>query len=148
MSGFPTQLPWRRFASLLRDLGYRPLKSHQGSVRQFFNPRAAQTWSHSTSLIRATHCTKQPCTTLYGSSSSAQRQKKQFGLFGLDHLLQVLGAGSHSPATRRSRGSSRGIGGVKSDDRSGGTCSLSIFFPEGVSDNYGVGLVVEFRTRP
>ena len=38
MSGFPTQLPWRRFACLLRDLGYRPLKSHRGSVRQFFNP--------------------------------------------------------------------------------------------------------------
>src|ERR1039458_8441684 len=44
MSEFPTQLPWRRFACLLRDLGYRPLKSHRGSARQFFNPRrAAQT---------------------------------------------------------------------------------------------------------
>ena len=38
MSGFPTQLPWRRFAWLLRDLGYCPLKSYRGSVRQFFNP--------------------------------------------------------------------------------------------------------------
>jgi len=38
MSGFPTQLPWRRFVCLLRDLGYRPLKSHRGSVRHFFNP--------------------------------------------------------------------------------------------------------------
>jgi hypothetical protein len=37
MSVFPTQLPWRCFVSLLRDLGYRPLKSHRGSVRQFFN---------------------------------------------------------------------------------------------------------------
>jgi predicted RNA binding protein YcfA (HicA-like mRNA interferase family) len=38
MSGFPMQLAWRRFVGLLRDLGYRPLKSHRGSVRQFFNP--------------------------------------------------------------------------------------------------------------
>ena len=38
MSGFPTQLLWRRFAWLLRDLGYCPLKSYRGSVRQFFNP--------------------------------------------------------------------------------------------------------------
>lgn len=38
MSGFPTQLPWRRFVQLLRNLGYRPLKSHRGSVRQFINP--------------------------------------------------------------------------------------------------------------
>ncbi len=38
MSGFPTQLPWRRFAWLLLDLGYCPLKSYRGSVRQFFNP--------------------------------------------------------------------------------------------------------------
>jgi hypothetical protein len=39
MSGFPTQLPWRRFLGLLRDLGYRPLKSYRGSVRQFSKPR-------------------------------------------------------------------------------------------------------------
>lgn len=38
MSGFPMQLAWRRFVGLLRDLAYRPLKSHRGSVRQFFNP--------------------------------------------------------------------------------------------------------------
>ena len=38
MSGFPTQLSWRRFACLLRDLGYRPLKSHRRSMRQFFGP--------------------------------------------------------------------------------------------------------------
>ncbi len=38
MSGFPTQLSWRRFVYLLRDLGYRPLESHRGSVRRFFNP--------------------------------------------------------------------------------------------------------------
>lgn len=38
MSGFPMQLASRRFVRLLRDLGYRPLKSHRGSVRQFFNP--------------------------------------------------------------------------------------------------------------
>ena len=38
MRGFPTQLPWRRFVQLLRNLGYRPLKARRGSVRQFFNP--------------------------------------------------------------------------------------------------------------
>lgn len=38
MSEFPTQLPWRRFACLLRDLGYRSLKWHRGSLRQFFSP--------------------------------------------------------------------------------------------------------------
>jgi hypothetical protein len=38
MSGFPTQLPWRRFVQLLCNLGYRPLKSHRGSLRQFINP--------------------------------------------------------------------------------------------------------------
>ena len=37
MSAIPPQLPWRRFVCLLRDLGYRPLKSHRGSVRQFSN---------------------------------------------------------------------------------------------------------------
>jgi len=72
MSGFPAQLPWRRFARLLRDLGYRPLKSHRGSVRQFFNPTRSHTWSHSTSLTRATPCTKRPCATLFARSSSAR----------------------------------------------------------------------------
>ena len=38
MSAIPPQLPWRRFVCLLRDLGYRPLKSRRGSVRQFFCP--------------------------------------------------------------------------------------------------------------
>jgi len=38
MSAIPSQLPWRRFVGLLRDLGYRPLKSHRGSLRQFFCP--------------------------------------------------------------------------------------------------------------
>ena len=36
MSEIPPQLPWRRFVSVLRDLGYRPLKSRRGSLRQFF----------------------------------------------------------------------------------------------------------------
>ena len=73
MSGFPTQLPWRRFACLLRDLGYRPLKSHRGSGRQFFNPtRRPNLVSFHEPHPGATHCTKQPCTTLYGSSSSAR----------------------------------------------------------------------------
>jgi len=36
MSAIPPQLPWRRFVCVLRDLGYRPLKSHRGSLRQFF----------------------------------------------------------------------------------------------------------------
>ena len=38
MSAIPPQLPWRRFVCLLRDLGYRPLKSGRGSLRQFFCP--------------------------------------------------------------------------------------------------------------
>jgi len=38
VSGFPTQFHWRRFVCLLRDLGYRPLKSNRGSLRHFFNP--------------------------------------------------------------------------------------------------------------
>ena len=38
MSAIPPQLPWRRFVCLLRDLGYRPLKSHRGSLGQFFCP--------------------------------------------------------------------------------------------------------------
>ena len=38
MSAIPPQLPWRCFVCLLRDLGYRPLKSHRGSLRQFFCP--------------------------------------------------------------------------------------------------------------
>jgi hypothetical protein len=38
MSAIPTELPWRRFVCVLRDLGYRPLKSHRGSLRQFFSP--------------------------------------------------------------------------------------------------------------
>ena len=39
MSAIPSQLPWRRFVCVLRDLGYRPLKSHRGSLRQFFCPK-------------------------------------------------------------------------------------------------------------
>lgn len=38
MSAIPPQLPWRRFVCVLRDLGYRPLKSHRGSLRQFLCP--------------------------------------------------------------------------------------------------------------
>ncbi len=38
MSVLPTQLAWRRFVCLLRDLGYHPLTSRRGSLRQFFSP--------------------------------------------------------------------------------------------------------------
>ena len=38
MSAIPTQVPWRRFVCILRDLGYRPLKARRGSLRQFFSP--------------------------------------------------------------------------------------------------------------
>ncbi len=38
MSAIPTQPPWRRFVWVLRDLGYRPLKSRGRSLRQFFCP--------------------------------------------------------------------------------------------------------------
>jgi hypothetical protein len=73
MSGFPMQLAWRRFVGLFRDLGYRPLKSHRGSVRQFFNPtRSPNLVSFYESLTRATHCTKRPCTTLFVSSNSVR----------------------------------------------------------------------------
>jgi len=34
MSALPTQLPWRRFVSLLRDVGYHPLRPHRGTLRQ------------------------------------------------------------------------------------------------------------------
>ena len=37
MAAIPTQLPWTRFVSVLRDLGYRQLKSRRGSLRQFFS---------------------------------------------------------------------------------------------------------------
>ena len=59
MSVFPTQLPWRRFVSVLRDLGYRPLKSHRRSLRQFFSPTRTPVRSPSTSLTWATRCTRQ-----------------------------------------------------------------------------------------
>ena len=72
MSGFPTQLPWRRFACLLRDLGYRPLKSHRGSVRQFFNPTRSPNLVLFHEPHRATPYTKRPCTTLFVSSGSAR----------------------------------------------------------------------------
>lgn len=38
MSAIPPQLPWKRFVCVLRDLGYLLLKSHRGSLRQFFCP--------------------------------------------------------------------------------------------------------------
>ena len=38
MAAMPTQVPWSRFICVLRELGYRPLKSHRGSLRQFFCP--------------------------------------------------------------------------------------------------------------
>ena len=37
MFALPTQLPWRRFVCLLRDLGYHPLRPHRGTLRQFFS---------------------------------------------------------------------------------------------------------------
>lgn len=38
MSGFPVQLRWSQFVGVLRKLGYKPVKSHRGSGRGFFNP--------------------------------------------------------------------------------------------------------------
>jgi hypothetical protein len=38
MSGFPAQLSWRNFVCVLRRLGYRPMKSHRGTVRLFLHP--------------------------------------------------------------------------------------------------------------
>ncbi len=38
MPGLPTQVPWRRFACVLRKLGYAPQKGKAGSARSFLNP--------------------------------------------------------------------------------------------------------------
>jgi predicted RNA binding protein YcfA (HicA-like mRNA interferase family) len=38
MSGFPVQLRWSQFVGVLRKLGYKPVKSHQGSGRVLLNP--------------------------------------------------------------------------------------------------------------
>ena len=80
MSGFPMQLPWRRFVGLLRDLGYRPLKSHRGSVRQFFNPTRSPNLASFHEPHSADTCTKRPCTTLFVSSSSVRTSL--FNCFG------------------------------------------------------------------
>jgi hypothetical protein len=37
MARIPTQLQWKRFVQVLCELGYHPLKSGRGSLRQFFN---------------------------------------------------------------------------------------------------------------
>ena len=38
MSELPTQVPWRRFVCVLRNLGYTAQKTKQGSIRSFMNP--------------------------------------------------------------------------------------------------------------
>ena len=38
MPRLPTQLPWRRFACVLRKLGYTAQKGKAGAVRAFTNP--------------------------------------------------------------------------------------------------------------
>jgi len=67
MSGFPTQLSWRRFACLLRDLGYRPLKSHRGSVRQFFGPTGSPNLASFPEPYSARHTAQSDLATLFGS---------------------------------------------------------------------------------
>lgn len=52
MSALPTQLPWKRFLCLLRELGYQQLKSRRGSLRQFFSP----TRSPNLISFREPHC--------------------------------------------------------------------------------------------
>lgn len=82
MSVFPTQLPWRRFVSVLRDLGYRPLKSHRRSLRQFFSPTRTPVRSPSTSLTWATRCTRQACSPRYVNSNP-----RRTNLFS--HLINI-----------------------------------------------------------
>lgn len=43
MSEFPVQLRWSQFVSVLRKLGYDPVKSSRGSKRVFFNPTRTPT---------------------------------------------------------------------------------------------------------
>jgi predicted RNA binding protein YcfA (HicA-like mRNA interferase family) len=38
MSRLPTQVPWRDFLRVLRQLGYAEQKGKAGSARYFFNP--------------------------------------------------------------------------------------------------------------
>ena len=72
MSGFPTQLSWRRFVYLLRDLGYRPLESHRGSVRRFFNSTRSPNLVSFHEPHSGDSWTKQLCTTLFASCSSVR----------------------------------------------------------------------------
>lgn len=80
MSGFPTQLPLRRFACLLRDLGYRPLESHRGSVRQSFNP------THSPNLVSFHE--PHPGDTLHKATLHGSLRKLQLSP---DELVQLVG---------------------------------------------------------
>ena len=56
MSAIPTGLRWRRFVCLLRDLVYRPLKSHRASLRQLFSP----IHSANQNLISRASCRRHP----------------------------------------------------------------------------------------
>jgi len=38
MPGLPTQIQWRRFACVLRKLGYTAQKTEPGAARSFLNP--------------------------------------------------------------------------------------------------------------
>lgn len=56
MSAIPTGLRWRRFVCPLRDLVYRPLKSHRASLRQLFSP----IHSANQNLISRASCRRHP----------------------------------------------------------------------------------------
>lgn len=43
MAEFPVQLRWNQFVSVLRKLGYSPMKSGRGSRRVFLNPARTPT---------------------------------------------------------------------------------------------------------
>lgn len=43
MAQFPGQLRWSQFVSVLRKLGYNPMKSRPGSKRVFLNPTRTPT---------------------------------------------------------------------------------------------------------
>jgi hypothetical protein len=72
MSEFPVQLRWSQFVSVLRKLGYNPMKPSRGSKKVFFDPTRTPTRI----MFRephppATHFTRPHCTIRFASLDSA-----------------------------------------------------------------------------
>jgi hypothetical protein len=72
MPAIPTQLPWRRFVCLLRDLGYHPLKLRRGSLRQFFSPTRSPNLVSFHEPHPGDTLHKATCATFFANSSSAR----------------------------------------------------------------------------